>query len=226
MTQLINDSIERPEPHPAPEWCERVCADFPVMESGAPKYRVFWAPDRRRVMNIINPDTGQIVHREYRKYPGVGERWIIETLIPWEIFGRWNERAFGPKPPDGEYCLSHIIQFELVKMMQEPANEKTIFMSLDDFGSDNLRLILHCIEKSRALQAWQIRNYDQALLDLEEKEFHAKFENVYDDNRAELEKLEKLQEKAGVLTSLDPLPAPIAKERRRKARKQGKTLIH
>jgi hypothetical protein len=225
MTQLLNDSIERREPHPVPEWVERTCADFGVTESGLPKYRVTWNPDRRRPMNIINPETGQFVQKQILIYPGVGERWVLEQLMPWEIFGRWNEAAFGPKPADGEYMLSHIFQSDMVHALQCPADENTDYMSLDDFGQDNLRLILHCCEHSKALQAWQLRNYDQEATDREEKGFHEQFENVYDDNAGELRVLEQLSEKTGIRTSLDPLPKAIEAERRRKGRKHGKNLI-
>jgi hypothetical protein len=226
MTDLLNPSFERREAHPVPEWVERVCADFGVMESGAPKYRVMWNPDRRRPMNILNPDTGQFVIKNLMKYPRIGERWILEVLLPWELFGSWNEQAFGPKPADGEYCLSHTFQLDMVQAMQKPANEFTEYMSLDDFGQDNLRLLLHCIEKGKALQAWQLKNYDQEMIEREGKEFHEQFDNVYDDNLAEFTEIDKLCDRAGIKTSLDPLPAPIEKQRRAKARKQGKNLIH
>jgi hypothetical protein len=87
-------------------------------------------------------------------------------------------------------------------------------------------MLLHCVEKSKALQAWQLRNYDQEMLVREEKEFHEQFENVYDDSMGELRKLEKLSDDTGIVTSLDPLPRAIEAERRRKGRQQGKNLIH
>lgn len=226
MSDLLNTSIERREPHPVPEWVERVCADFGIAESGLPKYRVIWNPDRRRPMNILNPETGQFVQKNQMKYPRLGERWILEVLLPWELYGTWNEQAFGPKPADGEYCHTHTFQERLADMMNYPAYERTEYLSLDDFGQDNLRLLLHCIEKGKAVQAWQLRNYDLQMIEDEEKAFHEQFENVYDDNAADLAKMEKLCDKSGLRTSLDPIPAPIEKERRAKARKQGKNLIH
>lgn len=226
MRDVVDQTIERRAPHPTPEWVERVCADFGVMESGAPRYRVIWNPDRRRLMNIINPETGQFVQKDVMKYPRIGERWILETLLPWELYGFWNEAAFGPKPADGEYCHTHTFQLKLDDMMNRPANENTEYLSLDDFGQDNLRLLIACIEKGKAVQAWQVRNYDQEMIEREEKSFHEQFENVYDDNMGELRKLEKLEEQTGIRTSLDPLPKPIEQERRRKAKQQGKTLIH
>lgn len=215
MTDLLNVSIERREAHPVPEWVERVCADFGVMESGAPKYRVMWNPDRTRTC------FGRIM----RKYPRLGERWILEVLLPWGIYGNWIEEAFGPKPPDGEYCHTHTIQLQMSDMLKQPALENTEYMSLDDFGQDNLRLLLHCVEKGKAVQAWQLRNYDLEQIAQEEKSCHEQFENVYDDNMGELRKLEKLSEETGIRTSLDPLPRAIEAERRRKGRRQGKNLI-
>jgi hypothetical protein len=225
---LLNDVSELFEPHPVPEWAVRVCADFGVSDSGLPLYRVVWNPDRTRVMNCMDLDTLGRRQRTIHKYPRLGYRWIVETLLPWEKYGPWHEEFFGPKPQDGEYCHTHTIQWNLKLMMEAPAlgDDGTAYMSLDDFGADNLRLLLTVIEKNKAIQAWQLRNYDQELIELEEKAFREQFDNVYDDNMAELEKLEKLQAKSGILTSLDPVPKPIEKERRAKARKQGKNLIH
>lgn len=225
MPDILPESFERREIHPTPEWVERVCADFGITESGLPKYRILWAPDRRRPMNIINPETGQFVQRNPRRYPRIGERWILETLVPWENYGIWNEAAFGPKPPDGEYCLSHTIQLLLSQMLNDPANDETEFLSLDDFGQDNLRLLLHCCERVKAVQAWQLRNYDLEAMEREDRDFHDKFDAVYDDNMGELRKLEKLSDDSGIRTSLDPLPRAIEAERRRKGRQQGKNLI-
>jgi hypothetical protein len=228
LTNLINDCAELFQPHPTPEWADRLCAEFGVSESGLPKYRVIWNPDRIRVMNCMDVDTLGRRQRTIHKYPLLGYRWIVEALLPWEKYGQWHEEFFGPKPQDGEYCHTHTIQFNLAQMMDAPAlgGEKTAYMSLDDFGQDSLRLLLTVIEKNKAIQAWQLRNYDQELIALEEKEFRAQFDNVYEDNMGELEKLEKLQAQSGLITSLDPLPKPIEKERRAKARKQGKNLIH
>lgn len=226
MTQLLNDSIERREAHPVPEWVERVCADFGITESGLPRYRVIWNPDRTRLMHILNPETNSFVTRLIHKYPRLGERWILETLLPWELYGVWHEGAFGPKPADGEYCHTHTFQSQLVQMMQAPSLENTEYMSLDDFGADNLRLLIACIEKGKAVQAWQVRNYDLEAMAREDQAFSEKFDSVYDDNMGELRKLEALTEATGIRTSLDPLPKAIEAERRRKGRKQGKNLIH
>jgi hypothetical protein len=226
MTDLLNQSFERSEAHPVPEWVERVSADFGITESGTPRFRVIWNPDRRRVINIINPETDQIVQKNVMKYPRLGERWILEELLPWETYGRWNEEAFGPKPADGEYCHTHTFQERLADMMQYPAFEQTEFMSLDDFGQDNLRLLLHCIVKGKALRAWQLRNYEQELEAREEKESHGQFDNVYDDNAAAFDEIAKLCDKSGLHTSLDPIPASIELHRQARARRERKNLIH
>ncbi len=226
MTSLLNDCAEIFKPHPTPEWAERLCADFGLSESGQPKYRVIWNPDRVRVMNCMDLDTLGRRQRTIHKYPRLGFRWIVEALLPWEMYGPWHEEFFGPKPEDGEYCHTHTIQWNLAQMTNSPAAEETEYMSLDDFGQDNLRLLLTVIEKNKAIQSWQLRNYDQELIEREEKEFREQFDRVYDDNMNELEKLEKLQAKTGLITSLDPLPKPIERARRAKARKQGKNLIH
>jgi hypothetical protein len=225
MSDLLNASIERLEPHPVPEWVERVCADFGVTESGLPRYRVIWNPDRTRLMHILNPETNSFVTRLIHKYPRLGERWILETLLPWELYGTWHEGAFGPKPADGEYCHTHTFQANMVQALQSPAYEDTEYMSLDDFGQDNLRLLITCIEKGKAVAAWQLRNYDNEMIEREERAFSEKFDNVYDDNMGELVKLEQLSEATGIRTSLDPLPRAIEAERRRKGRQQGQNLI-
>lgn len=225
MTDLLNESFLRNEAHPVPEWVERVCADFGVMESGVPRFRVIWNPDRRRLMNILNPETMQFVQKNVMKYPRLGERWILEELLPWETYGTWNEQAFGPKPADGEYAHCHTFQERLSDMMNYPAHEQTEYLSLDDFGQDNLRLLLYAISKGKALRAWQLRNYELELAEREEKAFHTQFENVYDDNMGELRKLEKMADDAGLVTSLDPLPRAIEAERRRKGRQQGKMIV-
>ncbi len=205
---------------------ERVCADFGITESGLPRYRVIWNPDRTRLMHILNPETGNFVTRLIHKYPRLGERWILETLLPWELYGTWHEGAFGPKPADGEYCHTHTFQLNMVGMMQQPSCENTDYLSLDDFGQDNLRLLIACIERGKAVAAWQLRNYDREMIEREEKAFHDQFENVYDDNMGALAALEKLSDDTGIRTSLDPLPKPIEAERRAKCRKDGKHLIH
>lgn len=220
MTDLLNASYERRETHPTPEWVERVCAEFGITESGVPKYRVIFNPDRTRMC----------FGREIRKYPRLGERWILETLLPWELYGVWSEEAFGPKPADGEYCHTHTFQQthegDFQAVFQQGYEQRFEFLSLDDFGQDNLRLLIQCIENGKAVQAWQVRNHDLELLDLIEKLAHEDFEDAFENSRDELEKLEQLQEKTGLLTSLDPLPKPIAKERRAKGRQSGKHLIH
>lgn len=219
MTDLLNDTIERREPHPVPEWVERVCADFGVSDSGTPKYRVIWNPDRTRLC------FGRLI----RKYPRLGERWILEVLLPWELYGRWHEEAFGPKPADGDYCHSHTFQQTWegeINILEQGQEAESEYLSLDDFGQDNLRLLLACVEKGKAVQAWQLRNHDEEQLALEEKEFHEQFENVYDDSMGELEKVEKLSASTGISTSLDPLPEKLKPERERVARASKKQIIH
>ena len=146
--------------------------------------------------------------------------------MPWELYGVWHAGAFGEKPADGEYCHTHTFQMNMVQALQNPSYEDTEYMSLDDFGSDNLRLLIACIERGKAVAAWQVRNYDLEAMEREDRAFSEKFDNVYDDNMGELRKLEQLSEATGIRTSLDPLPKAIEAERRRKGRKQGKNLIH
>ncbi len=226
MIELSPDFAELFEPHPVPEWAERVCADFGHSESGLPYFRVMWNPDRLRVMNCMDPDTLGRIHRTIHKYPNIGYRWIVEVLLPWEKYGLWHEEFFGAKPPDGEYMHTHTIQMDLGKMTSSPGDDTSEYMSLDDFGSDNLRLLLTVIERNKAIQAWQIRKYDDELIELEEKEFKAQFDNVYEDNMAAIAELEKLQEKSGLITSLDALPKSAAKQQRVRGRQDKKILLN
>jgi hypothetical protein len=212
----MSDLLKLDSKTPVPEWVERLCADFGVLESGAPRYRIIWNPDRTRMC----------FGREIRKYPRLGERWILETLLPFEIYGHWDEYAFGPKPPDGEYCHSHTIQEDLTQMIQCSWEQNTRYMSLEDFGQDNLRLLIQCVEHGKSVSAWQVRNQTEEMMAVEEKAFHEKFENVYDNHMADLNAIEQLCDRTGLHTSLDPLPAPIEKERRAKAVREGKNLIH
>lgn len=229
MTDLLNDCAEIYEPHPTPDWAKRICADFGITDGGLPKYRVIWNPSRTRVLNCMDEATGGRRQRTIRKYPNLGYRWIVEVLLPWDLYGPWHEEFFGPKPLDGEYCHTHTIQQKWngeVNIFEHGAEAKSQYMSLDDFGADALTLLLTVIEKNKAVQAWQLHNYDQENIELEEKLFREKFDNVYDDNMSELARLEKLQADAGLITSLDPLPKQLEKERRAKARKAGKSIIH
>jgi hypothetical protein len=225
MTDLIRIP-ERRESHPPPEWATNICNQFGVSESGLPKYRVIWNPDRLRTVTLPDLDTGGVRQRIWRKYPAIGMRWILEVLLPFEIYGPWNEAAFGPKPADGEYCHTHTFQLDLEGMLKCPTQEKTIFMSLEDFGPDNLTLLLHCIEKGKAVQGWQLKRYDEELIAAEEAGAHDQFEAAYDNAEADIYELDKLCDKTGLRTSLDPLPNQIENARRRKAKQQGKQLIH
>lgn len=197
-----------------------VCLDFGVMESGAPRYRVTWNPDRLR----------WCFGRDIRKYPRLGDRWILETLLPWELYGAWDELAFGPKPPDGEYCHTHTFhqtrEGDWSVIFNHGRESDCGFLSLDDFGADNLRLLIQCIEKGKAVQAWQVRNHTEEMLAADEKREHEQFETAYDNHMADLAEIEKLCDTSGLKTSLDPLPEPIERERRAKAVKQGKNLVH
>jgi len=149
----------------APEWAQLICSSFPKSRSGLDRYRLTWAPDRV-----------ELCYGKQRKaYPHVGEYWILEVLVPWEKFGPWNEIAFGPKPLDGEFCHSHTIRWS------EDEGKTWKFMSLEDFGAESLKLLIQCVEAGRVIQAWQMRNHRDAMLEAEEKEDRRIFSDVYDD---------------------------------------------
>jgi hypothetical protein len=164
MTDLLNSSYERRERHPRPNgWsgCALTSASPRVRSTEVPRAVESRSPacdehpqPRDRELRAEEPD--EVSPRGRALDPRVADA-LGE-------FGIWHEQAFGPKPPDGEYVLSHIFQLDLVKMMQAPADERTHYISLDDFGQDNLRLMLHCIEKSKALQAWQLRRFEEEML--------------------------------------------------------------
>lgn len=168
----------------APEWATNICNSFPKTVGGKPRYRVIWAPDRLETMRWQDP-TGGIVVKQMCAYPAIGNKWIIETLVPWEKFGAWDFDHFGPKPQaEGEWCHS----FTIMKLpsgefsfFDHTKNEVGAFLSLDDFGAELLRLTLICIEKGRAISAWQMKNHREEMLKREDDEQHARFEDVYND---------------------------------------------
>lgn len=152
-----------------PNWAKQIADSFGsagTPPDTLPKYRVIWAPDRLELC----------YGRTVRAYPHIGERWILEVLIPWERFGPWREDAFGPKPRHGEYCHSHTIQFS------EDGGKTSKFMSLDDFGADTLRLLITCVERGKMIQGWQMRNHRDQMLEAEEKENHRIFSDLWDDS--------------------------------------------
>lgn len=210
---LLQDCVEKLPPSPTPEWVERICAEFGTSESGKPTYRVIWAPDR----------IDYCYDRPMKPYGHIGNRWIIEVLVPWEKFGPWNEQAFGPKPLDGEYCHSQTIQQTWegdVSTFDMRPGIPHRYMSLDDFGGDALRLTLACIDRGKAIQWWQMKNHREMMIEKEDKGFHEQFENVYDDNAGAVADIRKLSKQAKLATSLDELPQPIKEKVRRRGPKQ------
>jgi hypothetical protein len=188
-----------------PEWANLICASFPKTISGQVRYRVLWAPDR------IEFCYGKLL----RAYPHIGNRWILEVLVPWEKFGPWHEAAFGPKPQDGEFCHSHTIQYST------DGGKTQEFMSLEDFGVDNLRLLITCVERGKMIQAWQMKNHRDAMLEQEDKEWAAKFSDIYDEasgsgliggplgeNMTNLNPAKKRSDET-VITTLEDLPPSV-----------------
>jgi hypothetical protein len=159
-----------------PDWATQICDSFGKVggPQGPSKYRVIWAPDV----------TEQIYGETMKSYGHVGDRWIIEVLLPWEKFGYWDYKAFGPKPAHGVYWHSQTIEQTWegeVTTFNFDRKLKSRYMSLEDFGAESLRLVLTAIEKSKTISAWQMVNHRKALAEKEDAEFHNKFSDVYDD---------------------------------------------
>ena len=94
MSDLLNPSIERLEAHPVPEWVERVCADFGVTESGLPRYRVIWNPDRE--FQVVP----ELIHHRHKLTPYAGEvlRGVVEkTFLRGQIVYDGGEFPFNPR---------------------------------------------------------------------------------------------------------------------------------
>lgn len=151
---------------PTPEWVEQICANFGSI-GDSPKYRVIWAPDREEFCFGLR----------LKAYPHVGERWILEVLIPWEKFGQWNYDAFGPKPLHGEYSHSQTIEF----IEGEGKNKKTAFMSLEDYGAETLRLLITCVDKGKLISYWQIKNHREQMLAEQQKNESQQFSDEWDE---------------------------------------------
>lgn len=148
-----------------PEWVNTICASFPRSPSGLVRYRVRWAPDCE-----------EMCYGKTRKsYPHIGAFWILEVLVPWSAFGQWHEAAFGPKPVDGQFLHSHTISWS------DDGGKTKKCMSLEDFGADSLRLLITCVERGRMIQAWQMKNHRDAMLEAEEQESHRIYSDVYDE---------------------------------------------
>jgi hypothetical protein len=167
MTDLLNSIDRAPRAPSRPEWVERVCADFGITESGALKYRVMWNPDRRRVMNILNPETGQHVQKNLMKYPRVGERWILETLMPWEqVRDLARSRPSDPSRPMASTCSVTSFSSTWLKMMNAPADERTEFHFARRLrpGQSSAAAALHReIEGAAGLAAAPLRRRDAGL---------------------------------------------------------------
>jgi hypothetical protein len=194
----------------APEWANQICASFPKSRSGLDRYRVRYAPDC----------TELCYGKQRKSYPHIGEFWILEVLVPWEKFGLWNEPAFGPKPLDGAFCHSHTIKWS------EDNGKTWQYMSLEDFGAESLRLLIQCVEAGRMIQAWQMRNHRDAMLETEEKESRRIFSDIYDDavgvglvggplgeNMTNLNPAKKRSDDTKIITLDDLTPAEQAKYR-------------
>lgn len=149
-----------------PAWAKQICDRFGTIGK-TPKYRVIWAPDRLE----------QCFGKTIRAYPQIGDRWILEALIPWEKFGPWNYEAFGPKPADGEYVHSHTMQY----IEGEGKQRHTAFISLEDYGTETLRLLVTCVDRGKMISPYQMRLHREAMLEKQAADEHKKFSDEWDE---------------------------------------------
>jgi len=96
--------------HPTP------LARFGLTPYGDPLYRIVFAPSRRSCVFGEWPD-GRTEARYERRYPGVGDRWVLERWLPAAEYARcdeatWNLRfsILGPYPARGEYEQCHVFE--------------------------------------------------------------------------------------------------------------------
>lgn len=149
-----------------PDWVKTICDSFGKI-GRTPKYRVLWAPDRQEFCFGLR----------LQAYPHIGPRWILEVLVPWERFGKWDYEAFGPKPEDGEYCHSYTIEY----IEGEGSQRHTAFMSLEDYGVETLRLLITCVERGKLISAWQMKNHREDMLKRQAEEEHKRFSDEWDE---------------------------------------------
>lgn len=79
-------------------------------------YRIVFAPSRRYIVYGEWPDGSQKANF-VKKYPQVGDQWIMERWLPAEEFARctreyWdrNMLILGPYPSRGEYEVCHVFE--------------------------------------------------------------------------------------------------------------------
>jgi hypothetical protein len=126
---------------------------------------VIWAPGV----------TEQCFGKTVKSYPHLGDRWILEEVVPWSLYGEWREEAFGPKPnSDGPYCHAHTIQFGI------PGKE-TQYMSLEDFGAESLRLLIKCAVETKLVPHWLKKNHRLEIMEREEKDTVQVVDDAFDD---------------------------------------------
>lgn len=148
-----------------PDWAVTIANSFGTI-GNTPKFRLLWAPDREEFC----------FGKRLPAYPHIGDRWILEALIPWDRFGEWNFEAFGAKPDNGEYCHSHTIEF----IEGEGSARKTAFMSLEDYGAETLRLLITCVDRGKLIQPWQMKNHRMGLLEAQAKLESQQFSDSWD----------------------------------------------
>jgi hypothetical protein len=143
-----------------PKWVDKVCREFGFDTlANKQRYRVIWGPDREEIRY------GQVCQR----YDDVDPRWILEVFVPHDKFGPWDEESMGPRPSGGEYWLSQIIQVE------------GLYISMNDYGRDTLKLLITVVEKGKALSEWEKKRWRDQQEEKRKKIWKQKFSDVYDE---------------------------------------------
>lgn len=150
-----------------PDWAEKIADSFGKIGE-TPKFRVIFSDERKNFcFGVLR-----------KSYPHIHARWVIERLIPWQEFGKWDYEAFGPKPQDGEYV--HVFTIQMANGQVGAKGTKTDYISLEDFGADTLRMTMKVIELGRALPWWTEKKARLQMLEEEEEQWRKRFSDWFD----------------------------------------------
>jgi hypothetical protein len=144
---------------PKPSWVDATCLRFGRTPEGLPKYRVIWGPDREETRYGIL----------CKRYDDFDPRWILEIFVSHAQYGPWDEEALGPKPPFGEYYISHVLEIE------------GQYISIEDYGPDLLAMLIMVVERGKAVSMWEKKSFRDAQIKKQQEAWSQKFSEIYDD---------------------------------------------
>ena len=144
-----------------PRWVDALLKRFGKSNSGLPLYRMIWGGDHWQVS----------FGAKALRYPEWKDRWLLEKMVLHDDYGPWNTEAFGPKPPDGEYELSQVIEVD------------GEFVDLETFGARTLELLILCLEKGKLQPRSEKLTAARARQEEADRKWRQKFSDIYDDSQ-------------------------------------------